>query len=83
MYGTAQFKVDKAHVWHVLDTTHFSFHTWCARKINDVETPVQSTCVRTRRVAEACVHVRYVQAKSGLRHIHLGVYTNCKPSIMI
>ena len=26
-YGTAQFKVDKARVWHVLDTTHFSFRT--------------------------------------------------------
>ena len=24
-YGSAQFKVDKACVWHVLDTTHFSF----------------------------------------------------------
>ena len=39
----------------------------CARKIDDVETLVQSTHVRTRRVAEACVHVRYVHAKSGLR----------------
>ena len=39
----------------------------CARKIDDVETLVQSTCVRTRRVAEARVHVRYVHAKSGLR----------------
>ena len=24
-YGTAQFKVEKGHVWHVLDTTCFSF----------------------------------------------------------
>ena len=24
-YGTAQFKLDKARVWHVLDTTRFSF----------------------------------------------------------
>ena len=39
----------------------------CARKIDDVETLVQSTRVRTRRVAEARVHVRYVHAKSGLR----------------
>ena len=39
----------------------------CARKIDDVETLVQSTRVRTRRVAEACVHVRYVHAKSGFR----------------
>ena len=38
----------------------------CARKIDDVETLLQSTCVRTRRVAEARVHVRYVHAKSGL-----------------
>ena len=28
-YGTAHFKLDKARVWHVLDTTHFSFRT-CA-----------------------------------------------------
>ena len=26
-YSTAQFKLDKAHVWHVLDTTRFSFCT--------------------------------------------------------
>ena len=39
----------------------------CARKIDDVETLVQSTRARTRRVAEARVHVRYVHAKSGLR----------------
>ena len=38
-----------------------------ARKIDDVETLVQSTRVRTRRVAEAYVHVRYVHVKSGLR----------------
>ena len=31
------------------------------------ETPVQSTRVCTRRVAEARMHVRYVCAKSGLR----------------
>ena len=39
----------------------------CARKIDDVETLMQSTSVCTRRVAEARVHVRYVHAKSGLR----------------
>ena len=39
----------------------------CARKIDDVETLVQSTRVRTRCVAEARVHVRYVHAKSSLR----------------
>ena len=38
----------------------------CAHKIDDVETLVQSTHVRTRRVVEARVHVRYVHAKSGL-----------------
>ena len=27
VYGTAQFKLDKARVWHVLDTTRFSFCT--------------------------------------------------------
>ena len=27
LYGTAHFKLDRAHVWHVLDTTHFSFRT--------------------------------------------------------
>ena len=26
-YGTAQFKLDKARVWHVLNTTRFSFRT--------------------------------------------------------
>ena len=26
-YGTAQFKVDKARVWHVLDMTRFLFRT--------------------------------------------------------
>ena len=26
-YGTAQFKLDRTQVQHVLDTTHFSFHT--------------------------------------------------------
>ena len=55
-------------VWNVLDTTCFSFHRHaCARKIDDIETLVQSTCVSTRRVAEARAHVRYVHAKSGLR----------------
>ena len=39
----------------------------CARKINDVETLVQSTHVRTRYVVEAHMHVRHVHAKSGLR----------------
>ena len=39
----------------------------CARKVDDVETLVQSTRACTRRVAEARVHVRYVHAKSGLR----------------
>ena len=65
MYGTAQFKIDKERIWHVL-YTFFISHA-CAGKIDDVETLVQSTCVRTRRVAEARVHVRYVHAKSGLR----------------
>ena len=39
----------------------------CACKIDDVETLMQSTRVRTRHVAEARVHVRYVHTKSGLR----------------
>ena len=52
-------------MWHVLDTTRFSFRRYaCARKIDDVET---CTRVRTRRVAEVRMHVRYVHAKSGLR----------------
>ena len=70
-YDTAQFKLDKARVWHVLDTTcffisHACRHA-CVRKIDDVETLVQSTRVCTRRVAEARVHFRHVHAKSGLR----------------
>ena len=50
--------------------TFFILHTCrhvCARKIDDVETLMQSTRVRTRRVAEARLHVRNVHAKSGLR----------------
>ena len=50
--------------------TFFISHTCrhaCARKIDDVETLVQSTRVHTRCVAEARVHVRYVHAKSVLR----------------
>ena len=65
MYGTAQFKLDKAHVWHVLNTTFFILQ--CARKIDDVETLVQSTRVCIRCVAEARVHVGYVHAISDLR----------------
>ena len=45
---------------------HFA-RVQCARNIDDVETLVQSTHVRARRVAEARVLVRYVHAKSGLR----------------
>ena len=45
-------------------STRHVFHFTRTRKIDDVETPVQSTCVRTRCVAEARVHVRYVHAKS-------------------
>ena len=71
MYGAAQFKVDKARVWHIFDTTRFFISHVCrhayARKIDEVETLVQSTHVCIRRVAEARVHVRYVHAKSGLR----------------
>ena len=56
-------------MWHVLDMICFSFRTRnvCARKIDDIETLMQSTHVHTRRVAEARVHVRYIHAKSGLR----------------
>ena len=50
------------HVFHFARCRHA-----CACKIDDVETLVQSTRVRTRCVAEARVHVRYVHAKSGLR----------------
>ena len=54
-----------------LHNTFFILHTCrhaCARKIDDVETLVQSTHERTRRVAEARMHVRYVHAtESGLR----------------
>ena len=46
----------------------------CASKIGDVKPAVQSSCVRTRRVHDACVHVRNAHAKFGLR-----VHANCKP----
>ena len=45
---------------------HFAHVQACTRKIDDIETLVQSTRVCTRRVAEERVHVRYVHAKSGL-----------------
>ena len=32
-YGTAQFKVDKTRVWHVLDTTRFSFCTRAGMRV--------------------------------------------------
>ena len=49
-------------------STRHVFHLHaCSRKIDEVETLVQSTRVRTRRVAEARMHVMYVHAKSGLR----------------
>ena len=48
-------------------STQHVFHFACVRsQIDDVETLVQSTRVRTRCMAEARVHVRYVHAKSGL-----------------
>ena len=52
----------------------------CARKFDDIETLVQSTRARTRRVAEARMHVRYVHTPN-LVCVHLGMYTNCKPRI--
>ena len=33
LYGTAQFKVDKARMWHVLDTTRFSFRTHVGMRV--------------------------------------------------
>ena len=57
---------------HTFFILHACRHA-CARKIDDVETLVQSTHVRTRCVAEAHVHVRYVHAKSGL-HVPWHVY---------
>ena len=39
----------------------------CTRKIDDVETLVQRTCVRTTLMHQVCVHVRRVHAKAGLR----------------
>ena len=39
----------------------------CARKIDDVKPTVQSSCVCTRRMYDARVHVRNAQAKFGLR----------------
>ena len=77
MYGTAQFKLDRTHVQQGHDTTRFSFHT-CkpayARKIGDVKPTMQSSCVCTRRVHDARIHVRNAHAKFGL-HVH----ANCKP----
>ena len=74
-YGTAQFKMRAAWARH---DTFFISHACkpaCARKINDVKPTMQSSCVRTRRVHDARVHVRNAHAKFILR-----VHTNCKPS---
>ena len=46
----------------------------CARQIDDVKPTVHSSRVSTRRVYDACVHVRNAHAKFGLR-----VHANCKP----
>ena len=47
----------------------------CAHKIGDsIKPTVQSFRVHTRRVHDACVHVRNAHAKFGLR-----VHVNCKP----
>ena len=47
---------------------HFARVQACVRSQDRLHrTLVQSTRVRTRHVAEARVHVRYVHAKSGLR----------------
>ena len=67
MYSTAQFKLDRTRVQHGLDTTRFSSHTHasmraCAHKIDDNKPTVQSSRVRTRRVHDACVHVRNAHA---------------------
>ena len=50
--------------------TFFSSHACkpeCACKISDVKPTVQSSCVRTRHVHYACVHVRNAHAKFRLR----------------
>ena len=39
----------------------------CTHKIDEVETLVQITRVRTRHVHQASVHVRCMHAKAGLR----------------
>ena len=45
----------------------YAYRHACVRKIDDIETLVQSTRVRTRHVAEAHLHVRYIHTKSGMR----------------
>ena len=78
---TAQFKLDRTRVQHGLDTTCFSFHMCasmkCTRKIDDVKPTVQSSCVCTRCVHDARVHVRNAHTKFGLR-----VHANCKSRTM-
>ena len=77
--GTAQFKLDSTCVQQGHDTTCFSFHTSAslrvhARLVTSNLRTMQSCHVCTRRVQDACVHVRNVHTKFGLR-----VHANCKP----
>ena len=74
--GTAQFKLDRTHVQHGLDITHFSFYTHASmhvHKFDDVKPVVHSSCVHTR-----CVH-NSLQCMSGTHMPNLNyMHTNCK-----
>ena len=84
-YGTAQFKLDKARVSHVLDTTHFSFHTRAGMRVLTRSMTWKLSCrvlVYALDVWQkhACMSGTYTP---NLVCVHLGMYTNCKPSIMV
>ena len=57
----------------------------CACKIDDVEALVQSTPVYTRRVYDnlhehVCMSVMYMP---NMVHVHIDVYMNCKPRMVV
>ena len=57
----------------------------CAHEIDEIETLVQSTHVCARHVHDnlhkhACMSVMYTP---NLVHMHIDVYMNCKPRMMV
>ena len=78
IYSTAKFKLNRTRVQLGYDMTRFSFRTRASLHVHArlvmLKPAMQSSCVHTRRLHDACVHVRNAHAKFRLR-----VHANCKP----